>query len=203
MTNYLGVIKDYDLGSYLKIILKENSSNILPYHNFYHILCVSYNAQAIATSLGLFQEEIRLLMLAALFHDFNHSGGKLPDSENVKNAIASFLEHSSETEEDNNFVVEIIKATEYPYVIKEDELSLYQKIIRDADLMQVFEKNYLQQNVFGLMQELKFHKLEMMLDGSLSFWQNCKFHTDYAKKAAMRNMPSIIKDVEFLKEILL
>lgn len=203
MTFALNIIKFNKLENYLKIILKENKSNNLPYHNFYHTLCVVDNVHAISTNEELLDEEIRLLMLAALFHDFNHSGGKLPDSENVKNAIASFLEHSSETEEDNNFVVEIIKATEYPYVIKEDELSLYQKIIRDADLMQVFEKNYLQQNVFGLMQELKFHKLEMMLDGSLSFWQNCKFHTDYAKKAAMRNMPSIIKDVEFLKEILL
>ena len=203
MTNLLGVVKDYGLSHYLKVLLKENKSNNLPYHNFYHSLCVAYNCAQISESLSFYFEETKLMIIASLFHDFNHSGGKLSDSENVKNAIEAFKTFSVESEEDNNFVVEIIKATEYPYVIKDDELSLYQKIIRDADLMQTFEKNYLQQNVFGLMQELKVDNLEVMLDGSLNFWQNCKFHTDYAKKAAMRYMPSREKDVEFLKEILL
>jgi HD superfamily phosphodiesterase len=203
MTFTLNIIKFNKLENYLKIILKENKSNNLPYHNLYHTLCVVDNVHAISTNEELSSKEIRLVMLAALFHDFNHSGGKLSDSENVKNAIEAFKTFSVESEKDNNFVVEIIKATEYPYVIKDDELSLYQKIIRDADLMQTFEKNYLQQNVIGLMEELKVDSLDKMLEGSLNFWKNCKFHTDFAKEMSMTYMPSIEKDVEFLKEILL
>jgi hypothetical protein len=203
MTNLLGIVKDYGLSHYLKVLLKENKSNNLPYHNFYHSLCVAYNCAQISDSLSFSFEETRLMVIASLFHDFNHSGGKLPDSENVKNAIEAFKNFSLESEEDNNFIIDVIKATEYPYVISDEELTKYQMVIRDVDLMQTFEKNYLQQNVIGLMEELKVDSLDKMLDGSLNFWKNCKFHTGFAKEMSMRYMSSREKDIEFLKEILL
>ena len=52
MISYLKIIKKYKLDNYLKILIEENSSNNLPYHNFYHILCVMYHAFLISKNVA-------------------------------------------------------------------------------------------------------------------------------------------------------
>jgi len=201
MTKAFEIIKKYEIEKYLENLLKNSSSNFVPYHNFYHTMCMVENCEDIATSLGLTGFEKRALVIAAIFHDFNHSGGKLKDKENVQNAINAFLSMSLEDQDVSDLVVEIIKATEYPYVIPEEEFTIYQQIIRDADLMQTFEKNYLQQNWLGLTQEMNLDMLTC-LKGSEIFWSNVKFHTEYAKKKSEEFMPGRFEDVKFLLKIL-
>lgn len=201
MTKAFEIIKKYKIEKYLNDLLKRSSSNFLPYHNFYHIMCVVENCDDIASSVGFVNSEKRALAIAAIFHDFGHSGGKLKDDENVKNAINSFLSMSLEEQDVNDLIVEIIKATEYPYVIPDDKLTIYQKVIRDADLMQTFEKNYLQQNWLGLSQELGADFLTF-LGKSKEFWDNVKFHTDYAKKKSKIVMPGKFEDVDFLLKVI-
>ena len=201
MISYLKIIKKYKLDNYLKILIEENSSNNLPYHNFYHILCVMYHAFLISKSLGHSNKETKNLLIAAIFHDFDHSGGKLKDSENVKNAIKAFLKYSEESKENTDAVVSIIEATEYPYVIEEKSLTEYQKVIRDADLMQTFKDNYLQQNWIGLASEMNAPLLKA-LEGSEKFWQSVKFHTQFAKDTAEKIMPGRYEDVKYLINLL-
>lgn len=201
MTKSFEIIKKYEIEKYLQKLLKYSSSNFLPYHNFYHTMCMVENCEEIASSLGLTDFEKRALSIAAIFHDFNHSGGKLKDKENVNNAINAFLSMSLEDQDINDLVAEIIKATEYPYVIADEDLNLYQQIIRDADLMQTFEKNYLQQNWLGLTTEMNLDMLTC-LKGSELFWNNVKFHTEYAKAKSNEYMPGRFEDVKFLLNIL-
>ena len=52
---------------------------------------------------------------------------------------------SKEDKESNNKIVANIKATQYPYVLDQDSLSLEQLIIRDADLLQGVRDDYHQQ----------------------------------------------------------
>ena len=98
-------------------------------------------------------------------------------------------------------MVNIIKATEYPYVIDEKDLTEEQKIIRDADLMQTFQNNYLQQNWIGLASE-KNSDLLKALEGSDKIWKGVKFHTDLAKEMAGKVMPDRYEDVKYLIELL-
>lgn len=203
MKEYFKIISDFKLKDYFAIVFHKSTSNGVPYHNMYHVMCMVRNCFIIASALEIHKKEIKNLLIAALFHDFNHSGGKLKDSENVKNAILAFEEHSKQPKEDNLKIIEIIKATEYPYVISEDKLNIYQKIIRDADLLQSFEDNYIQQITIGLgMQEMGLD-VKSILIGQENFLKNIKFHTFPAKMEYSAKMPGLLKDLEFLKNSLL
>lgn len=74
----------------LKFIMVNNTSNYLPYHNFNHLLTVLKYSNLIAHGEEVYYDQRTPLHLAALFHDVNHSGGKLKDSENIKNAEKAF-----------------------------------------------------------------------------------------------------------------
>jgi len=195
------IIRKFKLDNYLKNVLEKSTSNVAPYHNFYHVMCMVKNVYNISKSLDFNDESTRPLLIAALFHDFNHSMGAHNDAWNVAEAIKSYKLYSKENKETNLKVINIIEATQYPYVIPEDQLSLEQKIIRDADLMQTFESNYLQQNWMGLSVEMKTDLLSS-LKGSEKFWNSVKFHTDYAQALSEEVMPSKFQDVEYLINLL-
>lgn len=65
-------------------IVRNNTSNHLPYHNLNHLLTVLKFSDYIVREEGVYYDKRLPLHLAALFHDVNHSGGELPDSENIK-----------------------------------------------------------------------------------------------------------------------
>jgi HD superfamily phosphodiesterase len=192
MNKYFNIINNYNLDDYLSILLKHNTANNAAYHNFYHTLCVVKNALDIMVYEGFTKDQERMVLLACLFHDFNHSQGKLSDDKNVEIAIDSFLKYSKETEEINNEIVNIIKATQYPYIIPDEELNIYQKIIRDADLMQIFSDNYFQQNIISLGTIEMNKSLEDSIDLSLNFYKNLKFHTNFAKVEHQLKIKNII-----------
>lgn len=55
---------------------RNNKGLNLPYHNFYHGLVVTSSCIEAADFYNLEWKDVEKLMVAALFHDFNHSGGK-------------------------------------------------------------------------------------------------------------------------------
>ena len=127
------------------------------------------------------------LILAALFHDMNHSMGSLKDDQNVKNAIKSMeswldQEKGLSTDVDKNVITEIIKATEYPYVIDKDKLSYSQKIIRDADLLVSNESNWMDSILFGLQSEMKVDNIDDLIEGNIKFHESIEMLTDFGKK---------------------
>src|ERR1019366_5684420 len=84
------------------------------------------------------KDTTRDILLAALFHDFNHSGGKLPDNENIKNAVSCIQALLTNI---HPLVIDCIECTEYPFV--KEPLTIEQRIIRDADLMQFRYTNWM------------------------------------------------------------
>ena len=201
MNESLKIIKQLGLDHYLKIVLENSTSNAAPYHNLYHVLCKIKHTYKIAKSKGFLDEPIRILIIADLFHDFNHSMGAHDDVWNVGEAKKAFLKYSKETDETNEKVLNIISATQYPYIIKEEDLTLEQKITRDSDLLQQYEDNYIQQVYYGLSQELKF-TFTQMLQGYPSFIQGMKLHTDYARKIHEELSTSRKSDVDYLLSLL-
>ena len=199
MSMSLELIKKFKLDNYLSFFLTKNKAIDAPYHNLYHTFCVIENCFKISKDENLSEPEIRILVLAALFHDFGHSHGKETDDKNVKLAQEKFLEASQESDEDNNKIIELILATQYPYVISDEKLSLSQKILRDADMMQMFEKNFLQQIWVGLLQQELKKSPKEAVELQLKFMQSAKFYTNYAKKVNKELLPIRIKAFEYIK----
>ncbi len=157
MENTLDIINKFpELQKGFSWIMKNSTSNNLPYHNFNHLLTVVRYTYGACRFYELTPKEELEMLFAALFHDVNHSGGKETDDVNVINAkrvVHNFC-HNYNIDIDAHEVCRIIDATQYPYVLEPEEMDLKQQIIRDADLMQVFEYNWIQQNMMGLCSEM-------------------------------------------------
>lgn len=168
-------------------IIKNNKSNNLPYHGIDHLFEV-YNdcktlidfSQMDQFSLNEDSEEVNYeteLLIAALFHDYNHSGGKLKDSENIEIAIKGCKEFLDTIDYDLNFdVIEsVIKATEYPSPLKGD-LTIEQKIIQDADMCYLLNDIAIVKLYYGLREEFGV-ELDKFLENQLAFFETVKFNS--------------------------
>lgn len=124
-------------------VCKNNESDSNPYHNNKHILFVFQKCMELfdiyRKEYGLKSNDRINLGLAAIFHDFNHSGGKLKDDENINMAIDGLKRYLTEENlmEKYEDIKSIIEVTEFPH--KELELNILQKIIRDADTMGAYQ----------------------------------------------------------------
>src|ERR1017187_2297764 len=81
------IVDRLSLDPFFEFLSSLNCSNFLPYHNFYHASCMLLNCYEGACHEQLVGDELRGLCVGALFHDFNHSGGKLTDTRNVAIAL--------------------------------------------------------------------------------------------------------------------
>lgn len=177
------------LDKYLKYLYK--SENITktwinnPYHNLYHTFTVTFYCWLYSERLQMNEESLRNikniknLLLAALFHDVDHSGGESSDSHNVLMAKRALMEALNAEGELDRYeeIADIINATQFPYIIDDKDLTLSQKIIRDADLSQSFEvETFEQHNLLGLAKEMNQTLLESVR-GTRKFWEGRKMYT--------------------------
>lgn len=196
--------KNFRLG--LKYLIYNNKSNLAPYHNLNHMLVVLKHCYNALFYLRTPLEDVNKcegLLLAALFHDFNHSMGENNDEHNVNEAKLGLCDFvvKNNVELDINFMCEIINATQYPYVIKPEDLNIYQAIIRDADLCQNFEPDWLKQIVLGLSSEMKI-PIEDLVIGYKKFFEEQEFITDYGKYVKDEFYPKVMEEYEILINIL-
>lgn len=167
-------------------IIKNNKSNNLPYHGIDHLYEVYNECKFLIDFSYTFNEDYENyeevnykteLLIAALFHDYNHSGGKLKDSENIKIAIKGCKEFLDTIDYDLNFdVIEsVIKATEYPSPLK-DDLTIEQKIIQDADMCYLLKDIAIVKLYYGLREEQGV-ELDKFLENQLAFFETVKFNS--------------------------
>lgn len=125
------------------VISHDNPSASLPYHNVGHCCTVALNCYEGAVWHELSHEKTRLLFLAGLYHDYNHSAGKYSDHVNIANAIAGAVQWCSQLESfsgrEMDIMADNIRATVYPHVLFKGKRNLCQSIICDADHMQYLE----------------------------------------------------------------
>jgi HD superfamily phosphodiesterase len=182
--NFTKPFKKYDyLGIALKYIIDNSTSNYGPYHNLNHTVTVTRFAIHIGESEKLNEVEMKELLIAAIFHDYNHTLGDKKDDVNVRNAQNGVEEFVKTINIDVNIdnVKNIIAATQFPYVIEESELNLQQQIMRDCDMCQLFESNRLQFNYLGLQKEIGID-FKSQLDSQESFYDSVKFRTNEGKR---------------------
>lgn len=119
--------------------IEHNHSTNAPYHNTQHLFTVTINAFDLAQYYVLSRTETRSLVIAALYHDVNHSQGEYYDAVNVARAVEAMLVSVSDlgdefSRAEINLAAKLILSTEYPHV--KEPLTTAEKIIRDSDLMQ-------------------------------------------------------------------
>lgn len=182
-----------------KTYILENNLVENDYHNNEHMINVFNNAMMLfdhyKDEFGLYDKLI--LGLAALFHDFNHSGGKLKDRENIELALSSLKEFLSSIDKSDlyNDIENIIVATEFPHL--DIDLDILQKIIRDADTMGGIIEGW-QSVVKNLSSEYN-KTLEEFIPTQIKFLNSVKFNTDYCNQLLKDNKDEIITELNNMK----
>lgn len=116
-----------------------NPSANLPYHGYQHLFTVAIAAYDSANYyFPIDSEKAKLLFLAGLYHDWNHSGGEYSDPVNIARAIVGMTEviDGIEPTVSKTQVAEIanlIAITEFPH--RREPASMEEKIILDADML--------------------------------------------------------------------
>jgi hypothetical protein len=184
-----------------KTYILENNIVENDYHNNEHMINVFNNAMMLFENYkdeyGLTPYDKLILGLAALFHDFNHSGGKLKDSENIELALVSLKEFLSSIDKSDlyNDIKNIIVATEFPHL--DIDLDSLQKIIRDADTMGGIIEGW-QSVVKNLASEYN-KTLEEFIPTQIKFLDTVKFNTDYCNQLLKDNKDAIITELNNMK----
>jgi predicted metal-dependent HD superfamily phosphohydrolase len=188
-----------------KWIIENSTSNHLPYHNLNHLLTVLKYCDYIATGEMVYYDNRMELYLAALFHDVNHSGGKLSDEENIRDAKESYVlfcmndaQIYNKTIHDK--VASLINCTQYPYHVPFDDLTLHHKIIRDADMMQAFEYNWIHQTTLGLATE-SGKTFKDFIKSQRTFLENVTFYTPTALEYKNKRWKQVMHEFRILETL--
>lgn len=212
MNNLIVYLRAYRLDKYFKLLVETNTSNDLPYHNLYHIL---HTTEQILIDLqdeegidikyhdNLTFRQKRNLLIASLYHDFKHSGGKKSDKENVQIACDSIKEimiNLNEDKSDIEDVISIVKATEYPYTCEYEDLKTSQKIMRDNDLLQCTSDNFKFQMLRGLMSEMNNNSYKDALKNYIAFLENIQSCSSKVKMNIFYTIQDLKQLYEFLYE---
>ena len=180
-----------------KYITKNNNSKN-HYHNNKHMLDVFKNSMILFDE---YKDEYELnsidkicLGLAALFHDYNHSGGKLKDDENIEIALDELKKYLNIIDKKKlyNNIKKIIKVTEFPH--KDVDLDILQKIIRDADTMGGIIDGWISV-VKSLAKEYN-KSFKDFIPIQIKFIENAKFNTDFCNELLKNNKQEIIEKLK-------
>jgi len=210
----LKIIKQYNLGRLFRYWLEYNSSQVAPYHNATHCLQV----MLLARDCYIFEtgkEAPRSLIIAALFHDFDHSKGFYNnDRLNTERAISGFweyiLNHQLEDKIDYTeqvCVEKLIAETTWPHGVIQHlsfdkeynaDFKIQVKCLRDADLL--YWKNNVIDTLINIRTE-SFSNLNyaICINHSKDFLRTIKFNTKYAKQQG--KLKEVIKQLEQLEQL--
>lgn len=165
------IAQNANLRQFYNYYLENCLSLNVPYHNMRHTLGMMYHIIRIYElsndgsheyyGFRLSQEDLYVLLVSALFHDYNHSAGRFADDVNVNNAInglracvTEILEPSDTRDMLLTRCERNIRATQYPYVISDDILDLHQRIMRECDILVILFDDMVTQSIMGLSLEM-------------------------------------------------
>lgn len=194
---------------YWEYVKRNNPANDKPYHNLWHTSCVVHYCNEIAEDEEIDSLSKKRLLLAAMFHDFGHHSKDDFRNVTVAKEMFKIAVYILEPEEYGslelisriNEVCDIIDATKYPYSVPEDKLTLSQKIIRDADLLQWTEATITEHTFAGLAKEMEI-PLNMFLPKNKQFILNIKYHTDWANHRASLMLPHQLEKLEVFEKMI-
>lgn len=172
-----------DLIPYFQVVFFEARNIYNPYHNFRHMMHVLWLCHEACIYYGdrLTLKERRNLLIAAMFHDMDHMGLPVDDSENIARAILSLTKNlSAEDRGEMEAITALIRATQFPYIIPDEELDLPAQILRDADVGQALDVAWIQQVIFGLAREWDKDPVDV-LKMQRPFLESIALNTEWAR----------------------
>lgn len=182
----------------IKKYLQVNNITDNAYHNNEHILNVFNHCMFL---FDIYKNQYNLtiydklvLGVAALFHDFGHSGGKLSDDRNIEISLIELKKYLKNINKLYLYkdVEKIIVATEYPH--KEIKLNMLQKIIMDADIIGSILPGW-EKVVTNLAKEYN-KTIKEFIDIEISFLNNLVFNLEFCNNLLAENRGDIIKKVQ-------
>src|SRR6185503_15281861 len=175
-----------------------------PYHNIDHcryVLDVGASIIKHATGDGCSPE----FMLAALMHDYDHSGGHLSDAENIQlalNGVHNAMHHPRCEVIDIAAVEGLIECTQFdgPELgFKFIPTTLEMQAIRDADLMTIYRPDAAA-CLYGLFIECRVKNRKLKLDDFMkanrAFLTEAKMYTDYGNTVKDRYLLDALDQAE-------
>lgn len=205
MISFTDYLKKYELFSLsFKYIISENRGAYNPYHSTFHLLDVFQKCMEMSTDYNLYEKDILELGVAALFHDFNHSGGKLKDYENIELAIRGFndfydknIDKFKSLEKGN--IEELIKVTEYPHIREPNNIK--EMILIDSDMIQCYNKNWFLNVITGfLMKEIGL-SIEDAINNQIRYIQGVHYYTEYANSIHTQEKNKMLNNLNYFKNI--
>ncbi len=205
-------IEELKLNEIYSFVMENNKAAYLPYHCNFHLEMVCEYALIIAEYMKISKSDQKLIAIASLFHDFNHTGSGKDDSKNIKIACDEFEKYCDKnlvkkiseaflSEKDRKTIISIIEATKFPYEGDGKDLTDLQKIVRDADVVQsLFTQNYINGVVLAIAKEGNI-PVDKMLDGQIKFMTDIKYLTDYANELKKKELPNAVAKVKEAKKL--
>jgi len=189
MANLPEIIKNVDnlyqgdLRHYFQVVMSSAKNLKNPYHNFrhmFHVTWLCYDACVFYEDV-LTPAQMRKLLIAAMFHDFDHPGRSGNDDLNIEISIRGLRKNVDTCDEKNLSEIEnIIRTTQFPHIIPASQLNLMQAILRDADLSQGLSPVWVQEIIFGLSSEMCVSPTDVF-KMQAGFFTNLKFITEWGK----------------------
>lgn len=169
------------------------------FHNYAHTFAVKSACQKLSKRIALSEEDNEILILAALFHDLGYAEAYKGHEEKSMVIAERFLKKQDYDLVKQKKVIDCIKATKSDH----EPVNTLEMIIKDADLSNLAEENYL-----DLVAKLRA-EWEYFLDQSyndtdwlklnIDFLSNHNYYTDEAKDLFD---PSKKKNIKAMKKIL-
>jgi hypothetical protein len=195
-------IEKLSIGDVYDYVMENNKSYALPYHNNTHIENVTLFVLKGCEYYSIKDSYKRLMLVATLFHDVDHTGSGKDDDKNILNSIKSFLDFNEDSrfvDEEEKFIIELIKATRYPYLQECSSLNEYQQIIRDADVIQgLYSNNYINSVVYAIARESNI-SLSEMISKQVDYLSNSKFCTEWATNLYQSKVEEVLMKVNKIK----
>ncbi len=182
-------------------ILEDTNCSILPFHNDIHTIEVVTNVGTIGTGLGITQDDLEPIIIAAWFHDTGFSE-VYHGHENVSKRLANDFLNTLEYDEDKlKIVLECIEATKMPQSPK----SLNSEILCDSDMYHISQPNFFYRKLlirreWEIFLNKSYSDKEWHLT-NLQFIHDHQFFTPYGKRVMSKgkkiNEEKVLKMLQY------
>lgn len=164
---------------YTSQLITDNLSDFYCYHNLQHTMEVVDYARFLCKQEAIDTKKSLLIEIAAWFHDTGFVNNYLNHEEESSKIATKFLQKHNFKEEDIQFIVECIMATELHY----QKDNIYKKIMSDADCFHFGLPSFTTRTIKLKHEWEKIRNthltLKQMLAGSIMFLEQHEYYTKY------------------------
>ncbi len=169
------------VGEYVTRYTQEHFSEDIFYHNINHVKEVVKAAEEIGKAVGLTDEELEVVMIAAWFHDIGFYKGQEGHEKKSVKIAEEFLLKNDYSREKTDQVRSCILATKVP----QNPGNKLDKVLCDADLYHLGSSRFIEKSR-ELWDESKAKDTGLefyeWLKSSRDFLKTHHYHTSYARK---------------------